>query len=148
MVADVLGIEIIEKGVGTVIEGDAEDRHVVGVHHPVTETVGLPVGDHRGVAFDDFAEHCHIRLFLLQTVGVVAVQHMFGQLFELLMLLGVIEVLEVTEADMAGRQAQYHRCAFLFLPPHRRAGAGHAQCPRARDAEGVQVFTGEKLADR
>ena len=114
----------------------------------MTETVGLPVGDHRRVALDDLAEHRQVRLLLLQAVGVVAVQHVVGQLFELLVLAGVVEVFEVTEADMAGCQAQHHRRAFLLLAPDRGAGAGDTQRPRAGDAEGVQVFAGKEFADR
>ena len=53
VIADVLSVEVIEKGEGAEVEGDAEDRHVVGVHHPMAETVGLPIGDQFGIALDD-----------------------------------------------------------------------------------------------
>ncbi|MNU89344.1 hypothetical protein D3C71_791790 [compost metagenome] len=57
VVADEVGVEVVEEGERAEVEGDAEDRHVVGVHHAVAETVGLPFGDQLGVALDDFVEH-------------------------------------------------------------------------------------------
>ncbi|MCY1542049.1 hypothetical protein D9M68_777730 [compost metagenome] len=121
VVADEVGVEVVEEGVGAIVEGDAEDRHVVAVHHPMTEAVRLPIGDQRGIALDHFAEHRQIRLGLLQARREMAAQHMLAELLQQLVLLGVIKVLEVAETHVALRQAQHHCGAFLFLAPYRRA---------------------------
>ena len=74
-----LGVEVVEKGVGAEVEGDAEDRHVVAVHHPVAEAVGLPMGDQLGVALDHRTKQRQVRLFLFAALGKVAGQHVFDQ---------------------------------------------------------------------
>ena len=48
-----LGVEVVEPAVGAVVDGEPEDRHVVGVHHAVHEAHRLPVRDqHRGAPRD------------------------------------------------------------------------------------------------
>nr|GFD01295.1 hypothetical protein [Tanacetum cinerariifolium] len=42
VVANEVLIEVVEKGERTKVERDAQNRHVVGVHYAVAETVGLP----------------------------------------------------------------------------------------------------------
>ncbi len=140
VVADEVRVKIVEKRKRPEIEGDAEDRHVVGVHHPVAEAIGLPFGDQCGVAFDDFAEHRQVRFGLFPALGEVQLQHMLGQCRLLLGLLGVVEVFEMAEAHMATGQAQHHRPAFLLLAPNRRARADHTQRPAARDVQCMQGF--------
>lgn len=135
VVADVIGVEIVEEGVGPVVEGNAEDRHVVGVHHPVAEAIGLPAGDEFGVALDDLAEHRRVWPLGCVAVGEVVFQNERRQLFQLVVLAGVVEVFEVTEAHVAGRQAQQRRRAFLLLAPDRRARTDHAERPAAGNAQ-------------
>ena len=105
MVTDELGVKVIEEGERAKVEGNAQNRHVVGVHHPVAKAVGLPLGDQCGVALDNFAEHGQVRLGLLQALGEVQRQHMLAQQLLLLGALGVVEVFEMAETHMAGRQA-------------------------------------------
>ncbi|MNT92365.1 hypothetical protein D3C72_2336310 [compost metagenome] len=63
------------------------------------------MGDQPGVAFDHLAEHGQVGFGLGQAGGEVATQHVLAELLQQVVLLGVIEVLEVTEAHMALRQA-------------------------------------------
>ncbi|MNV43081.1 hypothetical protein D3C71_1347860 [compost metagenome] len=148
VVADEVGVEVVEEGERAEIEGDAQDRHVVGVHHPVAEAIGLPFGDQFGVALHHFAEHRQVRLRLFQALREVHGQHVITQLFLLLGALGVVEIFEVAEAHMARRQAQDHGCAFLLFAPHRGVGADYAQGAGGRDIQCVQGFGGEEFADR
>ncbi len=148
VVADEVGVEIVEEGVRAEVEGDAEDRHVVGVHHPMAEAIGLPQGDQLCIALDDGAEHGQIRLHGIAAFGVVLLQHMVDQHALLFRLPGVVEVFEMPETHMALRQAGEHRRAFAGFAPHRGAGADHAQCPAAGNAQGVQGLGSEELADR
>ncbi len=147
VVADVVGVEVVEEGVGAEVEGDAEDRHVVGVHHAVAEAVGLPAGDEFGVALDDVAEHRRPGALMVLQVGEVAGQDVLAEGLQLLVLAGVVEVFEVAEAHVAGRHAQQGGAGFAAFAVDRGAGADHAQGAAAGDAEGVQVFAGEEFAD-
>ncbi len=45
VVADKVRHVGIDKAVGAVIQRQAEQRHIVGVHHPVTEARRLPFGN-------------------------------------------------------------------------------------------------------
>ena len=147
MVADECGVEVVEEGERPEVEGNAQDRHVVGVHDAMTKPVGLPLGDQFGIALHDLAEHRKVRLRLLQAFREVQGQDVFTQLFLLFRLLGVIEVFEMPEADMARRQPWHHRCAFLFFAPHRGVGPDHTQRTAAGDAQRVQRFAGEEFAN-
>ncbi|MNO62825.1 hypothetical protein D3C76_535060 [compost metagenome] len=148
VVADEVGVEVVEEGVRAEVEGDAEDRHVVGVHHAVAEAIRLPAGDQFGIALDDGAEHGQVGLLGLTAFGIVLFQHVVDQHALLLGLLGVVEVLEMTETHMALRQARQHGRAFTGFAPHRGAGTDYAQCPAGSDTQGVQGLGGEKLANR
>ncbi|MNN59420.1 hypothetical protein D3C81_1745330 [compost metagenome] len=119
VVADEVGVEVVEEGVRAEVEGDAQDRHVVGVHHPVAETIGLPAGNQFGVALDDGAEHGQVGLFGLAAFGVVLLQHVVDQHALLLGLAGVVEVLEMAEAYVALCQAREHGGAFAAFAPYR-----------------------------
>ncbi|MNL33276.1 hypothetical protein D3C87_1551770 [compost metagenome] len=148
MIADEVGVEVVEEGERAEIEGDAQDRHVVGVHHSVAEAIGLPLGNQLGIALHHFAEHRQVRLRLFQALREVHGQHVITQLFLLLGALGVVEIFEVPEAHMARRQAQDHGRALLFFTPHRGIGADHAQGAGGRDVQGIQGFGSEEFADR
>ncbi|MNQ87856.1 hypothetical protein D3C85_1030960 [compost metagenome] len=148
VVADEVGVEVVEEGERAEVEGDAEDRHVVGVHHPVAEAVGLPEGDQLGVALQYLAEEGRPGLFLFQAFGEMAFEDMTAEGFELFMLARVIEVLEVAEAHMAARQAQEHGSGLAGFPVHRGAGAGHAEGAAGGNAKGVQMLAGKELPNR
>src|SRR5690606_40254099 len=126
MVADMAGIEIVEKSVGTEIEGDAEDRHIVGVHYSVAEAIGLPACDHLGGTFDHAGKEGTLRLGFFQALGEMAGQYVVEQLPQGLMLAGVVEELEMTEAHMAGCQAQQHGVALLAVAIELLARSGYA----------------------
>ncbi len=115
MVADEARIEVVKEGVGAEIEGDAEDRHIVGVHHAVAEAVGLPARDQRGGALEHRAEERMERLGMFQQLGKVRLDDVLQQLLQFGMLAGVVEEFEVAEAHMAGGQAQQHGTAFRAL---------------------------------
>ena len=52
-------IEVVEPAVRTVVDGEPEDRHVVGVHHAVHEADAHPLDDHARGAPRDLVEPCH-----------------------------------------------------------------------------------------
>ena len=74
VVGNVAGVEIVQEGEGAVIEGVADDRHVVAVHNPMAEAHGLPVGNHPGGALHDFLEPSGVALAVWQVDQVRKVQ--------------------------------------------------------------------------
>jgi hypothetical protein len=56
VVADVVDVEGFHEAEGAVVERQAEDRHIVGVHHAVHEADRLPVRDHARGAARDFGQ--------------------------------------------------------------------------------------------
>ena len=60
----------------------------------------------------------------------------------------VAEMLEVAEADEAGRHACQHRRGLDAFAPHRQRRAGHAQRACRRDAQRMHRFGTQELADR
>lgn len=52
MVTDKVFLEGIEEGEGAKVEAVTENRHIVGIHHPVGKAHRLPVGYHaRGITY-------------------------------------------------------------------------------------------------
>ena len=79
--------------------------------------------------------------------GVEAVDHEVGQQAQLGFAVGRSEVLEVAEADEAGRHPRHDcRCLGLFAVDG-SIGAGDAQRPSGRDAQAVHGLAAHELAD-
>jgi len=85
---------------------------------------------------------------VFQQFGEVRLDDVFEQLFQLGVLAGVIEELEMAEAHMTGRQAQQHGTALRALAVDQRIRTGDAQRSRAGNAQRMQMFAGEELANR
>ena len=79
MVAYIAGIEIIEKCVGAVVKGVADDRHVVTVHHAVAEAHRLPVRNRSCRPLDHFLEPPAVPFVIgqIDQVGEVQRDHVF-----------------------------------------------------------------------
>ena len=57
---DKIGIEALHETKGAVIDGYAQDRHVVSVHHAVHEPDGLPARHHPRRPHHHFGEECPV----------------------------------------------------------------------------------------
>ena len=79
VVADVAGVEAVEKAERAVVDCQAEDRHVVGVHHAVAEPDRLPRRHQFGGAVRDLFEQRDIRLRGVAAGRVMVVDHKIGE---------------------------------------------------------------------
>jgi len=52
----------VDKAERSVVNGEGEDGHVVGVEDPVRETHGVPAGDQLGGLLADLSKHGHVRI--------------------------------------------------------------------------------------
>ena len=135
MVADVFGIERFHEAERAVIERQAQDRHIVRVHHAMHEAHGLPVRDHVRRAHAHFGQQGLIRICRSTQLGVEAVDDVIGKDFQLVRLLAVKPVFERAEAHETGRHARddsrrFHRFAqdaLLRTHDGQRARGGNAQ---------------------
>jgi hypothetical protein len=62
VVADVAGVEGVHELEGPVVDGQAQDAHVVGVHHPVHEAHRLPLGEQACRALGHLAQQRGVRV--------------------------------------------------------------------------------------
>ncbi len=148
VVADVVGIEPVQKLERAVVDGQAQDGHVVGVHHAVAKAHGLPVGQQLGRAFGHGAQQGSVGVAGRGAAGgVVAVDHVIGQLAQLGFLAACGKVFEVAEADEAGRDAADHGGGFHLFAVDGGRAAGQAERARGGNAQGVHGFAAQKLAD-
>ena len=53
VVADKAGLVIVQETVRAVVDGEPQQRHVIGVHHAVRKAYALPLGDQARGALDD-----------------------------------------------------------------------------------------------
>ena len=151
MVADVAGVKTVQKLEGAVIERQPQDAHVVGVHHAMAKAYGLPLGQQVGGALGDGGQQGQVARRArvgFQAMGVKVGDHKVGQLAQLLGLPAFAEVLEMPEADKAGRHAGDHGGRFGLLAPNCGVRAGHAQRAGGGDAQAVHGFAAQKFADR
>ena len=145
VVADVHRVECIQKAERAVIDGQTEQRHVVGVHHAMTKTNELPLRDEPRRATSDFFEQRGRAV----DAGEVALRRSNEQLLQrLLILCCVRKVLEVAEAQERRRDARHHRRGFHRLAPHRLRRRNDGQRARRRDAQSVHRLRAQELADR
>ena len=148
MVANVAGVERIEELERAVVNRQAQDAHVVGVHHAVAKPDGLPGGHQVRGAFADGLQQGRIRLFRTPAFGIKAVDDVVGQCFELCVLVAVAEVFEMAKPDETWRGARHHGCRFDFFAPHFRVRARDAQRTGRRNAQPVQGFGAQKFTNR
>ena len=94
MVADETRVVIIEETVGAVVESQANDRHIVGVHHAVCEANLLPLANEFSGAQGDFPEQLEVAVGYLQKMRVVVFDNVIGQRLKSLELVTVIEDFE------------------------------------------------------
>ena len=147
MVADVAGIETVHELERAVVQRQAQDAHVVGVHDTVAETQRLPVRQQRRRAQCHGLQQGRIRVGLLQGFGVKARHDVVGQLAQFVRLAVKAEVLEVSEADKARRQTRHHRRGLRLFALHRLVRPHEAERARRRHAQRMHGFAAEKFAD-
>ena len=98
MIADEIRIIGIEKSERPVIQGQAQDGHIVGVHHAMGEARRLPLRHQLGGALDHFAEPAGM---VAGEFRKIFADDMIGQQPHLFVLAAMMEMLEMAEADMA-----------------------------------------------
>ena len=133
----------VDETVGAVIQGQPEQGHVVGVHHPVTEPRRLPLGDEPRGAAHYFGK----QLGAIGQLGEVVTPRIVDEGGDLLPLPAPGEILEMTEAQMARRGAQHGRPALHLLPVDRLVTAQQHQSPGGGNAEGMQRLGSQVLAN-
>jgi hypothetical protein len=79
VVADVAGVEGVHELEGPVVDGQAQDAHVVGVHHPVHEAHRLPLGEQAGRALGHLAQQRGVRVGGRAARGIEALDDVVGQ---------------------------------------------------------------------
>ncbi len=88
----------VDEAVGAIVQSQSEQRHIVGVEHPVAEPRSLPLGDEpRGAA-----HHLGKQLCSVAQLGEVVAKEIIDQQGDLLPLPAPGEILDVAEAQVAG----------------------------------------------
>ena len=152
------GIEVVEPAVGTVIDRETKNRHIVGVHHAVHEAHAHPVHDHVGGALAHFGKPRDTAFGGLSDAGQRGKVARDGEVNELGEQREVIargENLEVAEADERRRDAAHNGTRFrrgvavvehvthhAIASGHERQGAG------GRHPQMMHRFAAQKLANR
>ncbi len=151
-----VGIEIVDPAVRAIVDGQAEDRHVVGVHHAVHESDPHPVRDHPRRAHTDLIEPVRAQAFAFAPqLGKITVDGEIDQLPEQGSLAARRGQLEIAEADEGWRDPadngtflRRRMAVVKHVANDILAGRQQAQGPRRRHAEMVHCFAAEELADR
>ena len=148
MVADVARVKRIKELERTVVDRQAQNAHVVGVHHAMAKPDRLPGGHHVRRAFTDSLKQGRIRLSRIPTFRIEALDDVIRQRLELLMLVAITEMLKMAEADETRRHAGHHGRRFNFFTPHCCVRAGHAQCAGGGDSQPMHGFGAQEFTNR
>ena len=147
VVADVAGVECVEETKRAVVDGQAQDAHVVGVHHAVAKAHGLPPGEHVCGSQRHGVQQRGVRIGRALAIGVVMRDDKVGKLLQMRRVVGLRKVLEVSKTYEAGRGARDHAGGFQLLTPHGQSRSRDAQRARGRYAQGVHGFRTQKFTD-
>ena len=101
VIANMAGVEGVQKLERAVVNRQPEDAHVVGVHHAMAKAHRLPSGHQLCGAFTDGLQQCGIGLGGIAAGGVMVLNDKVGQRLEFGVLIGVAEVFKMPEADKA-----------------------------------------------
>ncbi len=148
VVADEPRIVIVHEPVGSIVQRQPENRHVVRVHHPVRPSHGLPLGDQRCRAFSHLSEEARIFVSVLVKMGKVLCDHVVGKDFQMLMLFPVIEDFKRAEADMRRRHADQRGTGFDLFSIDLVVTADKTERLCGRDTEPPHCGATEILANR
>ena len=119
----------VDKGKRAVVEGFAQNRHVVGVHNAMQKAVGNPARYGMGAGLADGLEHGQIRFFCVAALWVPALQTVVGQHFQIVVLAAVVQVFEVAKAYVAAANTDNGRAGLQSFPHHLLAVHAQGQCP-------------------
>ena len=149
VIADVVRVEAVHEAERAVVDREAEDRHVVGVHHAVAEADGLPVRHQVGGAQRDFRQQREIRIVGFAAMRIEAVDDVIG------------ERASILPRDRSSRNARSEpkrtklgdtrvttADVSMVSRRTRQVGADDAQRARRRDAEVMHRFRAQEFADR
>ena len=151
VVADVVRHESVEKLERTVVNGQAQDAHVVGVEHAVAKTHCLPLRYQRSGAQGHGLQQGGVgvaaKFSAGAALGVMVVDDMVGQRAQLCQLVARGEMLEMAEADETGRGAGNDGSGLHAFAAHRFGRTHNAQRARGGNAQRVHGFAAQVLAD-
>ena len=125
----------VHEGAGTVIDGLAADRHIVGVHHAVDETEAQPLRDQRRLPRDHRIQQCAIGIFGLRRIRVVPRDDVIGEDLHALHILAGGEILERADADMALRHAHHDGAGQRLFAHGDLTGRHGGECTRRGNAQ-------------
>ena len=151
MVAHVAGHKSVQKLEGPVVNRQAQDAHVVGVHHPVAKAHGLPLRhEARGTLAHRLQQGgvgVACQAGAVQAFGVVAVDDVVGQRSQRSVLAVGCKVLKVTKAHKAACHAGDDGSGLDFFAADVPWGASDAQRARCRHTQAVHGYAAQKLAN-
>ena len=141
-------VEIIHEAIRPIVEGQPEDRHVVGIHDPMRPAHGLPSGNQPAGAFGYLTQESRVGIRTVDKMRKMPGQDVIRQGLEVIVLTTVKENFERPEADVTRGHAHEHRAGFHAFPQHGFIAADETQGPGRRDAQAVHGLTAQVFPDR
>ena len=141
------GLEVVQEPIRPVVQRQAQNGHVVGIHDAVHETLRLPSGDQSGSTFDHLAQQAVMAIRQTTERRKLRVNHEVGQLRHALGLAPVMKELERAEAHVAGCQARQNGGGLDLLAVNGLVAADDGQRAGGRNAQAVHGLAGQVLAD-
>src|SRR5689334_22696552 len=100
MIADERGVIGFHEAEWPIVDGEAQDRHIVGIHYAVRESNRLPGGDEARRARHNFAVPERVAVRLPCQMRKMFFDHVIGEPAHEVGPSAVVEIFEMTETHM------------------------------------------------
>ena len=149
-------IEVVDPAVGAIVDGQPEDRHVVGIHHPMHEANAHPVHHQARRALANLGKPaCYPFLGRTRQGREIASDGEFDESAQQFRIATRSGQLKVAEADERRRDAADDGAGFGLrvtvvehVAHHFLARFQQGQCTRCRHAKMVHSLAAQEFADR
>ena len=136
----------VHEGARAVVDGFSRDRHIVRVHDPMNETDVEPSRDEARLAGDDAFQQRAIGAWGVPCFGVVAGDHVIGQLPHAFGIAPCREELERSHTDMARSHTRENGARDRRVAPHHLAGRHSGKGTGRRHTQSGHRFAHEIFA--
>ena len=128
------GVESIQKLEGAVVNRQAQNAHIVGIHYPVAKAHSLPLGQQPRCALAHGLQEVGVGIAVERSgsaaFGVVLVDDHIGQRLEFGLHIACSEMLKVAKAHKALGHAGNDGSGFNAFACHGQGRARQRQCAR------------------
>ena len=148
MIRDETWIKIIHEPIGTIVQCQTKNRHIIGIHHTMCPAHGLPMCNHHSSSSRYFRKKPRVFISVVNQMRKVLGNHIIGQSFEMFMLPPIEEHFKASKPHMTRRHANEHRPRLWPFAQHALITANNTERARGGNAQPMHGLPTQIFANR